>query len=134
MEDGTMKSVVFAAAAAALLLTAGAASASEPCLQRDHIDGWGARDAHSLIVNDRFGKKYLLSVSGWCQDLDFSLGLGIHSFGGNGMSCLSRGDWIVPHGGATPPMRGTRCTITKIEAYTPEMEKADREAKAAKKE
>ncbi len=129
-----MKSFVVAAAAAALFLTVGAASAAEPCLHRNQIDGWGARDAHSLIVNDRFGKKYLLSVAGWCQDLDFSLGLSIHSPIGNGMSCLSRGDWVVGHGGVTPSMRGARCTIVKIEAYTPEMEKADKEAKAAKKE
>ncbi|MGB8603340.1 MAG: DUF6491 family protein [Rhizomicrobium sp.] len=135
--------------ASALLLVAGVAAAKDPdaapakdnaakpakniCLQKDRIDGWGARDEHTIVVNDVFGKKYLLSVAGWCQDLDFSLGLSFHSAGGGGFTCLDRGDYVVPHGGGTIPSPGARCMITKIEAYTPEMEKAYHEAKAAKK-
>jgi hypothetical protein len=115
----------------ALLLTASAASARDVCVERQNIDGWGARDAHSLVVNDRFGKKYLLTVAGWCQDFDFSFGISFHGFGGNEFTCLERGDTIVPHGGGAMGLRGARCSITGIEAYTPQMEKAYREAKEA---
>lgn len=126
-----MKYGVFAAAAA--VMVTGLAYAKEPCLQRSMIGGWGARDSHTLVVDDNFGKKYLLTVAGWCQDLEFGMGLSIHSTFGNAASCISRGDWVVPHGGGVIPARGARCTITKIELYTKEMEKAYRDAKAAKK-
>lgn len=101
------------------------------CLQRNQIDGWGARDNHSLVVNDIYGKKYLLTLSGWCQDFDVSMGISFHSVIGNPAMCLARGDYVVPHGGAALPSPGTRCMITGIERYTPEMEKAYHEAKEA---
>jgi hypothetical protein len=100
---------------------------------RDRIDGWGARDAHSLIVSDVFRHKYLVSVVGWCQDLDFSWGIAIRSPGGFADTCLDRGDSIVMRGPGTLPMHGARCTVTKIEPYTPEMQKADHDALEAKR-
>ena len=117
--------------AAALLMaaTAAPALASDVCLMNRDVDGWGTRDAHTLIVNDRFARKYLLSVAGWCQDFDFSLGLGIRSFGGEN-SCVDRGDHIIVRGGPVPD-RNAICTITKIERYTPEMEKAYKAAREA---
>lgn len=126
-----MKTLLFTAIVAAVGI-AGAAVAKEPCLQRDMIDGWGARDSHTLVVSDRFRKKYLLTVNGWCQDIDFSLGISFHGHG-NSMSCLARGDRIVPHGGGVVRSPGARCIITKIEYYTPEMEAAYKKAKEAKK-
>jgi hypothetical protein len=127
-----MKTFSFAVAIAAFYVAATGAYAGESCLQMNMIDGWGAHDAHSVVVNDRYGKKYLLTLDGWCQDVDFAFGLSVHSFGGNDLSCVSRGDWVVPHGGAAMPAPGARCYISKIEPYTLEMEKAYREAKAAK--
>lgn len=118
---------------AALLLTAAVpAFASDVCIQNDKIDGWAARDAHSLVVSDVFRKKYLLSVAGWCQDLDFSLGISLGSRFGSGSTCLERGDHVVARGpGVTTPH--AICTITKIELYTPEMEKAYKDALEAKR-
>lgn len=103
------------------------------CLQRHRIDGWASRDAHTLVVSDIFRKKFLLTVNGWCQDLDFSMGLSFHTPGGGDYTCLDRGDYVVPHGGGVMPARGARCYITKIEAYTPQMEAAYREAKDREK-
>jgi len=110
--------------AAVLLMAASAAPAlaGKDCLLNRDVDGWGTRDAHTLIVNDRFAHKYLVSVAGWCQDLDFSMGISIRSWGG-GDSCVDRGDHIIVHGADTMD-RHALCTITKIERYTPEMEKA----------
>lgn len=120
-------------AVAALLIGAGPAWSSGACLMRDQIDGWGARDAHTLVVNDRFGKKYLLTVTGWCQDIEYGFGMSFRGpIGSTSHTCLERGDTVVPHGGGASPALGARCTITGIEPYTPEMEKAYRDAKAAK--
>ena len=119
--------------AAALLMAASAAPAlaSDTCLMKHDVDGWGVRNEHTLIVNDRFARKYLVSVAGWCQDLNFSMGIGIQSVGG-GNSCVDRGDRIVMRGGGAMDHNAI-CTITKIERYTPEMEKAYKDALEAKK-
>lgn len=111
-------------------IAANPAPAKTVCLQRHDIDGWGARDDHSIVVNDRFGKKYLLSLAGLCRDFDFSLGVTFPSRTGNGMTCLERGDRVAAHMLGEPPHGPASCWIAKIEAYTPEMEKAYREAKA----
>jgi hypothetical protein len=59
------------------------------------------------------------------------MALGIRSFGG-GDSCVERGDKIVMRGGGA--MSGpSACWITKIERYTPDMEKAYHAALEAKK-
>ena len=116
-----------------LLIAASPAFAKDNvCLQRDRISGWGSRDSHTLVVNEMFGKKYLLTVAGWCPDLDFSMGISFRSPGGGHFSCLERGDYIVPHGPGVMPANGARCMITQIESYTPEMEKAYKDAKNAK--
>ena len=117
--------------AAALLMAVSVTSAfaGDFCLMNRDVDGWGTRDAHTLIINDRFARKYLVSVAGWCQDLDFSMGIGIRSLGG-GSSCVDRGDHIVMRGGGVMD-RHAICTITKIERYTPEMEKAYKAAREA---
>ncbi|MDE2181724.1 MAG: hypothetical protein KGJ78_01745 [Alphaproteobacteria bacterium] len=120
---------------AALLLAAMAApafAANQTCLQRNQIDGWGARDDHSMIVNDIFGKKYLLTLAGLCSDINFSMGVGIRSLGPtNGTSCVDRGDHIVMRGVGVMPHNDT-CWIQKIEPYTPAMEKADKAAREAR--
>lgn len=103
------------------------------CLDRSRIDGWAARDAHSLVVSDIFRKKFLVTVNGWCQDIDFSFGIRFVSPAGAAFTCLDRGDYVVPHGGGVIPVRGARCYITKIEAYTPQMEAAYRDAQAKAK-
>ena len=120
-------------AIAALLIATSPILAKDVCLERHNIDGWGSRDGHSLVVNDRFGKKYLLTVVGWCNDLDFSLGVSFPSRFGNAFTCLERGDRVVAHDAGERPSMPTSCTIAKIEAYTPEMEKAYRAAKDAAK-
>lgn len=124
--------------AAALLMAASAvpasaggftpakADANNVCLQRQYVDGWGARNSHSMVVNDVFGHKYLLSLAGVCNDLNYSLAAGIRSFGGPG-SCISRGDHVKAYGGGAFPH--STCWITKIQNYTPAMQAADRVAR-----
>jgi hypothetical protein len=130
-----MKTVLIATA---LLLAAAApaaavtpASAADVCLMHRDVDGWGAHGDHAMIVNDRFGRKYLVSLAGLCSDLDFSFGVGIRSLGGVTFGCVERGDRIVMRGGGAMPHNDS-CWITKIVRYTPEMQaayKAELEAK-----
>lgn len=119
---------------AALLLTAAAPAWAETtappsgdaCLMHRDVDGWGAHGDHAMIVDDRFNRKYLVSLAGICSDINFAFGVGIASpIGENGNTCVERGDKIVMRGGGV--MSGpSACWITKVERYTPEMEKAYR--------
>ena len=121
------------AAVAVPLATVAPAAASDVCLMHRDVDGWGARDNHSVVVNDRFGRKYLLSLSGLCSDINWAWGVGFRSIGGNFPgSCVERGDHVVMGGGGVSRMdaRNSACWVTKVQRYTPEMEHADREAKA----
>jgi hypothetical protein len=117
--------------AALLLATAAPALAADNdvCLYRRDIDGWGSRDAHSMIVNDRFGRKFLVTLSGICSDLDYSLGAGFRPLGAGG-PCLERGDHVVMRGAGA--MDHGVCWVNKILRFTPEMAKADKDARAAK--
>ena len=119
---------------AAFVLAAAPAFAADtnthPCLMHRDVDGWGARDNHSMVVNDRFGRKYLVSLAGLCGDINFAFGAGFRSVGGNFPgSCVERGDNVILRGGgATFPH--VTCWVTKVQPYTPEMQQADKLAKA----
>ena len=84
----------------------------------------------SLVVTDRFRKKFKLSFNATCNDLQFNSTLGFKSFGTGQLSCLSRGDYVLSHSYGGP---ADRCHIDKIEYYTPEMEHADAVEAAAMK-
>jgi hypothetical protein len=125
-----MKTVLFAAT---LFLAAAAAPAlaSDVCLMRHDVDRWSTRDNQSMVVDDRYGRKYLLSLTGMCSDLNFSFDMAIHPPTGMGDVCVDRGDRIVMRGGGALPHNDS-CWITKVERYTPEMQaayKAELEAK-----
>ena len=127
-----MKTILFAAT---LLLAAAApaSAADDACLLHRYVEGWGAHGDHAMIVSDKFGRKYLLSLSGLCSDLDYSLGVGIRSpVGDDENSCVERGDKIVMRGGGVIPGPSV-CWVTKVERYTPDMEKAYQAALEAKK-
>jgi len=105
-----------------LLLTAPAFARGD-CLARHDVDGWGTHGQHALIVNDRWRHEYLVSVAGWCSDLQQSWAISIRTLSGfDDNSCVGRGDRIVPRGPGTMP--GESCTITAIEPYTADMQKA----------
>ncbi|MGC9954637.1 MAG: DUF6491 family protein [Rhizomicrobium sp.] len=126
-----MKTVLFAATLFLAAAAAPAFAADDACLMQRYVDGWGTHGDHSLVVNDRFGRKYLLGLAGYCADLDYSMAVGIRSPGGGGDSCVERGDKIVMRGSGM--MGGDSCWVTKIERYTPDMEKAYQAALDAKK-
>jgi hypothetical protein len=132
--------VLLAAATPALAEdTAPAQPASRPaqtsvCLRHHDVDGWGARDKHSMVVNDRFGRKYLVSLNGLCDDLNFAFGAGFRPLGGgpNFGSCVDRGDRVVMGGGGASHMSSQTCWVGKVQLYTKDMEAADKLARANK--
>jgi hypothetical protein len=119
--------VAFAALAATLLATQ--ALAQKPCLRQDQIYNWNAPNDTTLIVEDDLHKKFKLTLLSKCLSLTFKQRLGFKVFGGTGLSCVSPGDSVIT-GSETGPQR---CSIKTVEAYTPDMEKADKAAAAAAK-
>jgi len=130
-----MKHGIFLAALALALAVPAFADDPAPaksytCLHYKDVFGWGARDKHSMIVDDRFGRKYLVSLQGICSDLDFSLGMGFRPLGRGGF-CVERGDHVIMGGGGASPVQGT-CWVTKVQYYTKDMQEADKLARANK--
>ncbi|MES2256157.1 MAG: DUF6491 family protein [Pseudomonadota bacterium] len=86
------------------------------CLRQDMVDGWKVVNDQTLIVTDRVGKKFTLSLAPGCRNLKFNQRLAFNAFSGTGLSCLGRNDLVlVPPGGGDP---GQRCLIAKIEVYS----------------
>ena len=120
---------VSAAPALAADNSTGGAPDNVPCLMHRDVDGWGARDDHSMIVNDRFGRKYLVSLGGLCNDVNWAFGAGFRSLGGNFPgSCVERGDYVILRGGGVSFNHST-CWVTKVQLYTPDMQQADKAAR-----
>jgi hypothetical protein len=100
------------------------ALAARPCLRQDQIYNWDAPNDTTLIVEDDLHKKFKLTLLSKCIGLTFKQRLGFKVFGGTGLSCVSSGDTVFT-GSETGPQR---CSIKTVEAYTPDMEKADKAA------
>lgn len=116
--------------AAATLLSATPASAQPACLQFGQIWSFNAPDNKTLIVEDNFHRKFKVSMFGTCIGLTFKENVGFQSRGSMSLSCMSAGDNIVVNQSG---LGKQTCPIKSIVAYTPEMQKADEAAAAAKK-
>lgn len=122
-----MKAKLALAALAATFLSL-PATAGGTCLRQDQIYNWNALDDRTLIVEDDLHKKFKLSLMTPCEHLQFHERLGFKVFGGTALSCVTRGDDVISGSEIGPQ----HCPIKSVEPYTPEMEKADKDAKAAK--
>jgi len=120
--------LAFAALAAALLLS-GQAMAAGTCLRQANIYNWNSLNDRTVIVEDDFHQKFKLSLMTPCLNMQYKERLGFKTFGGTALSCISRGDDVIAGSQIGPQ----HCPISKIEPYTPEMEKADKDAAAAAK-
>jgi hypothetical protein len=105
--------------------------AAAPCLRMDQIDSFMPIKGNdkAVIVVDKFRRRYKLTFTGICGGLDYNMGVGIHSRGVGGLSCVSRGDEVISK---DPGSFNGRCPVDRVELYTPVMESADRAAAAAK--
>ena len=120
---------IFAAVILGTALLGSSAMASTPCLQQSQIYSWDALNDRTLIVEDMRHQKFKLNLMVSCQHLQFHQRLGFKTFGGSALACLTRGDEVISGTEIGPQM----CPIKSIEAYTPQMEKADKDAAAAAK-
>lgn len=118
-----------ACAALLSMLCSTSAFAAGSCLRQSQIYNWKALDDRTLIVEDDFHAKFKLTLLSPCTNLTFKQGLGFKTFGGTALSCVSKGDEIL----TGTPIGPQHCPIVKIEPYTAEMEKADKDAAAAAK-
>jgi hypothetical protein len=98
------------------------AYAAEPCLRLDNISGWTTPNDKTLIVENYQHQKFKLTFMGSCPNLKYHEKLGFKVFGGTRLSCLTRGDSVIQRDVIGP----ARCPISKVELYTPEMEKDDK--------
>jgi hypothetical protein len=109
-----------------LASVASALASDKPCLRVGYIHNWEAASDKVIIVEDDWRKKFRLSLIGVCNDLKYHYVLSFRAIGGTALTCLSVGDQVISHefGIGREP-----CTVTQIEAYTPEMESTDRQRK-----
>ena len=119
--------LIFTAVAATLV--SAHALAAGACLRQANIYNWDALDNRTVIVEDDFHKKFKLTLMTPCLNMQYHERLGFKTFGATQLACVSRGDEIL----SGSPIGPQHCPISKIEVYTPEMEKADKDAKAAAK-
>jgi hypothetical protein len=122
------KTILFAAGLCAL--AAVPAQASPTCLSIGEIYNWHVLDDKTMVVEDDFHNRFKLTLLGVCPQLNFKERVGFKSIGGMRMSCLSSGDDVVVRNFGTG---GQVCPIRAIVPYTADMEKADKDAAAAKK-
>jgi hypothetical protein len=108
-------------------LSASPALADRPCLQFGHIWNWKPLNRSTLVVEDDDHKKFRLKLIGVCENLDYHERLAFQSRGSFAISCLSPGDEVITRDFGDV----NRCAVTRIEAYTPEMEQADKADQAA---
>ncbi len=130
------KLVLAVAALAAMTAPAFAANATNGgghgiCLLNRDVDGWGTRNNHSMVVNDRFGRKYLVTLYGLCNDLPYSMGMGFRPVGRmvNMGTCVERGDRVIMRGGGATRLSSQTCWVQNVRPYTKQMEHADRFAR-----
>ena len=91
------------------------AAPAKVCLRQDMVNGWNVVNDKTLIVTDRVGKKFTVSLMPGCLDLKFNMQLGFKSFGGTALTCLGHNDYVlVPPGAGLPPQR---CFISDVQAY-----------------
>jgi len=118
-------------ALAALTAPAAAAVGDSNCIAPINFWSWKALNDHAVVLTNRTGHDFKVTLAPGCFDLDFAMSIGVKSFSTSRLECISRGDFlVVPHDAAFP---GERCMIEKVEAYTPEMAHADAVAKAMSK-
>ena len=126
----TMRKALLALAVLASA-TATPAMADRACLRFGYIYNWNALNTRTLIVEDESHKKFKLGLIGICDNIRYHERLAFQSRGSLGISCLEPGDAVITREFGIGP---SKCAITSIEAYTPQMEAADKAAAHAAKD
>ncbi len=97
-----------------VMATAAAAQPAQTCLRQDMVNGWKVVNDQTLIVTDRVGKQFTVSLAKGCHDLKWPSAMGFTSGSGSGLSCIGRNDFLnVPADAANVSQR---CLIENVQA------------------
>lgn len=105
---------------ALILAGAGLASpaAAQPqgqCLRQNMVNGWKVVNDQTLIVDDRVGRKFTVSLAKGCHDLDWPMHLGFSADTTTSLSCVGRHGFVyVPANGGR---LSQRCLIEDVQPY-----------------
>lgn len=112
-----MKYLVCAAAllAACALTSSPAAAQGQACLAKNMVDGWKVVNDQTLIVNDRVGRQFTVTLARGCRDLNWPMKLGWTASSGFDIGCVQHNDFLyVPANG---PNIAQRCLIQDVQPY-----------------
>jgi hypothetical protein len=80
------------------------------------VDGWKVVNDQTLIVNDRVGRKYTVTLARGCHDLKWPDKLGWSASNGFAIGCIQHNDFLyVPANG---PDVSQRCLIEDVQPYS----------------
>ena len=102
-----MKYLVSASAAAfaacALMSAPAAAQPAQPqqaCLAKNLVEGWKVVNDQTLIVNDKVGRQFTVTLANGCHDLKWPDKLGWSASNGFAIGCIQHNDFLyVPANG-----------------------------------
>ena len=104
-------------------------AAPRACLRFGEIDRWKVLDSKTVVVEDKWHHKFKMGLISYCPNLAYRERIGFRSPGSSDLSCMTPGDELIVNQFGTGAQH---CPISSIVSYTPDMEKADMAAKAAK--
>ena len=104
-------------------------AAPRACLRFGEIYSWKVLDPKTVVVEDNWHKKFKMTLMSYCPNLAYRERIGFRSPGSSDLSCMTPGDELLVNQFGTGAQH---CPISSVVTYTPDMERADAAAKAAK--
>src|ERR1700743_3863920 len=89
---------------------------TQACLAKNMVDGWKVVNDQTLIVNDRVGRQYTVTLARGCRDLKWPSRLGWTASDGFATGCIQHNDflYVPPNGGDI----AQRCLIEDVQPYS----------------
>ena len=112
---------LFAAAVFCATPAAAQPAQTQACLAKNMVQGWKVVNDQTLIVNDRVGRKFTVTLARGCRDLKWPDRLGWTASNGFATGCIQHNDFLyVPANG---PDISQRCLIEDVQPYTDQASK-----------
>lgn len=102
---------------------------AKACLTQINMWSFDAAPGNkSLIVTTRDHQRYRVNFTVPCYNLQWHMGLRFKTFGTSNLSCVERGDQVLMRDVGGPGF----CMIQSVQYQTPDLDKADAMAAAAR--
>ena len=106
---------VLALAVPVATLSPAAAQPGQACLRQNMVQGWKVVNDQTLIVSDRVGRQFTVTLEKGCRNLNVPMHLGFSAGTGFGISCIGRHDFLyVP---ATGGDVSQRCLVSDVQPW-----------------